>query len=185
MLKTTFMSLETRLSGLCEGVTDLRLTLQEDHPPTFAPVLTDLLSDAGEALLASLEEALVAAGRAQTASRTSPADLAEVCRALLGCHGGVQSALENAQALLSFERRSQLLTLGQERGKAWRAWSQTVLRRLEGLEQTLLETSAAVLEAWRELSERLLERGVFIRATNIGQQLRVPGSHIPSFEETA
>ena len=158
-LETQLSILETCLLELRRALTELRVTIIEDSPLEDPVALVDLLSDAAEDLLSHVEEAAARAGAARRAE-VHPADLREVWTLLADCHEALQGGTAAAFAgLLSMRRRGQLAALGAARGHAWRAWAELVGGRLEHLQSLLLRLHEAALACWRELGERLVERG--------------------------
>lgn len=167
--------LELGLVALQEGLAGLDMTLREDAPEEPGPALVDLLGDAGGELQGWLASALTALAR----ERAGESTLAGVTRTLVHCHERLQRCHRHAlEHLFSLERQRQLQRLAQQRPGAWRRWALAVAGSLERLQWLLADAQQAVFDGWRELSERLLERGVSVQATNIGQQIRVPHDHV-------
>ena len=77
--------------------------------------------------------------------------------------------------LASHDHIAQLLEMGRERGREWRAWSQEVKTAIERCRTPLKAVAKAMVDCWSEVAERLARNSVSVQATNtnIGQQITV------------
>ena len=71
---------------------------------------------------------------------------------------------------LSYERMAQLVNFGEEHGREWAAWVQTVRQGLAHCPEQLQAVSDAHLRCWQELAERAETRSVSAQVTRSGQR---------------
>jgi hypothetical protein len=175
--------LEISFKTLCEHLGLLQETLDELHrsviekPLTRDVVLVDLFSDAVDDLTGWLGEARAAATEGLNAS-VYPA-LDQVRRSLKMCQEKLMLIGDRLTTdLLSYERIAELTSLGCERGGEWMVWARNVKAALESCREPFFEVNQALFVCWLELTERIGTTSVSVQATNIGQQITVPGSEL-------
>jgi hypothetical protein len=172
-LEDTLASLRRELARLQEVVSALRVTVLEDRPARGAVVLVDQLDNLVTELFSALEEA--DADAAQALQINQPNGSHESVRAILRhIHELLNRFTEKYVAeLASHDHIAQLLEMGHERGREWRAWSQEVKTAIERCRTPLKAVANAMVECWSEVTERLARNSVSVHATNIGQQITV------------
>src|SRR5262245_52593096 len=142
-LEATLASLRRDLARLQEVVSALRVTVVEDRPTRGAVVLVDQLDNVVIDLFSALEEADSHAVRALQIDQ--PNGPLESVRALLR---QIHELLNRFTAkyvgeLASHDHIAQLLEMGGERGREWRAWSQEVKTAIERCRTPLKAVAAA------------------------------------------
>lgn len=177
-LRMEFKSLGAQLERLHEMFSDLRQIL-DDHPAEGDKVLLlDSFGDAVEDLLGWLEESLQAcAPLLQSDPQRSEQDFdGNLARqALVSCQDQFNRQMHRFLFdLVSYEKVSQLLRLGRERGGEWQTWAKGIKMELESCQQHLYLTNQALFRCWVEIAECVGMTSVSVRATNIGQQITVP-----------
>ena len=172
-LETTFESLRRELARLQEAVSSLHVTATEDKPVRGDAVLVDRLDNLVTDLSSTLEEADARITQAIQGSRPNgPLDQTRI--ALGEIHGLINrfTALYGGE-LAAHDPVQQLLQMGSERGREWRAWSQVVKTAIERCAAPMKAAADTITECWSELAERLARNSVSVQATNIGQQITV------------
>jgi hypothetical protein len=152
-LEAAFKDVNTQMRSLHEAFVELRLVVVEEQPLLGDHVLAEMYEDVAEDLLGWLTEALAQAGKGQQAAR-HPANLevARVC--LVDCQERYNNISHRYWSnLLSYERLSELLETGRERGGDWLLWSHAVKERLERCRHPLYSTGQSLFRCWRELTE--------------------------------
>ncbi len=174
------MSLESALAGLRrdiallqDAVSALRVTVMEDRPARGSVVLVDQLENVVTELFSALEEA--DAHVAQALQQNQPNGALDTLRtALSGIHELLNRFVAKyVSELAAHDHVARLLEMGKERGREWRAWTGEVKRSIERCAVPMGVVTAAMVECWSELTERLARNSVSVQATNIGQQITV------------
>ncbi|MDP9442536.1 MAG: hypothetical protein M3P34_10265 [Actinomycetota bacterium] len=176
-LREALTTLATELHVLEDSVRGLRATILEDAPePSHAAVvglgypIQDLVGHLAEAT-AAVHDGLVAF--------TSRREVDAALNAVATCQEQVNLAARQLYGeLLAYDRLVELSKLSHERGGAWRSWLRPVRRGLEDCETRVHDLNDALLACWREIGERVGTTSVSVQATNIGQQVTVPGGEL-------
>jgi hypothetical protein len=177
-LRTEFQNLRAQQDRLHEVLSDLRRLL-DDHPAHGEKVLLlDSFGDAVEDLLGWLEES------SQTCAPLLPADPAErnaefdanrARRALVVCQELFNRQLHRFLIdLVSYDKISQLLQVGRERGGEWQGWAKGIKLELETCQQHLYLTNEVMFRCWVELAEWIGMTSIAVHSTSIGQQIALP-----------
>lgn len=174
------MSLEGALGGLRrdiahlqDAVSALRVTVIEDRPARGSVILVDHLENIVTELFSALEEADAHVAHALQHSQANGA-LDPLRTALIGIHDVLNRFVAKYVSELSaHDHIAQLLEMGKERGREWRAWTREVKRAIERCVVPMGVVTAAMVECWNEVTERLARNSVSVQATNIGQQITV------------
>lgn|SRR5262245_11895369 len=170
-LEATLESLRNELARLQEVVTALRVTVMEDRPARGSVVLVDHLDNLVTELVSTLEEADARAGQALQGSQPN-GTLEQVRAAVRDIHQLINGfTAKYAGELATHDRIAQLLEMGRERGREWRAWSGEVKTAIERCAAPLATLAAALVDCWNDLAERLARNSVSVQATNIGQHI--------------
>jgi predicted lipid-binding transport protein (Tim44 family) len=172
-LEAALGALRSELAGLQDVMSALHVTVMEDRPARGAVILVDRLDNVVTELSSALEEADARA--AQALQIDQPHGPLENVRAILR---QIQELLNRFTAkyvgeLASHHAIEQLLQMGRERGREWRAWSQEVKTAVERCQIPLGTVASAMADCWSELADRLARNSVSVQATNIGQQITV------------
>ena len=170
-IEATFQRLFTELRKLQDTLVALRLTVVEDKPSRGEAALVDQLEDSILDLMGYLEESLEKARSAQKAV-AGRADLNGARRALAVCNErfhGIERQF--AAELVSYEKLSDLTTLGRERRGEWLPWSNSVKEGIEQCRDPLDESSKALAACWEEIAERVGMTSVTVQTTSIGQKI--------------
>jgi hypothetical protein len=170
-LEATLESLRRELARLQEVVSALRVTVMEDRPSRGSVVLVDQLDNLVTELFSTLEEADARAGQALQNSQPN-GTLDEVRAAVRDIHDLINGfTAKYAGELATHDRLAQLLEMGRERGREWRAWTREVKTAIERCAAPLATLAAALVDCWNDLAERLARHSVSVQATNIGQHI--------------
>jgi hypothetical protein len=170
-IESMFQNLVSKLGAVREAFESLRLTAVEDRPPRDEVLLVERMGNIVDDLPGWLEEAVAAAGEAQSAVR-HPLD---------GYRTRVALALANDRFIrvkdkffcegISYEQINELTAFGRRRGREWLGWTGSVIQALDQCRAPLCDLDEALLLCWQELSERLGASSVSVQTTNIGQQI--------------
>jgi hypothetical protein len=165
--------LRNDLARLQETVSALHVTATEDKPTRGEVALVARLEDVVTDLCSTLEEA--DAHTTQAIQGSQPNGRLEQTRlALREVHGLINRfTVSYGGELAAHDPIQQLLEMGRERGREWRAWSQVVKTAIERCAAPMKAAAGAIMECWSELAERLMRSSVSVQATNIGQQITV------------
>jgi hypothetical protein len=178
-IEIAFRDLGARLRQARESFDGLRLTVAEDRPLQGEVALIDQRSDTIDDVIGLLDDAAKAAARGQRAAK-STARLDATRQALGRCQESFMAVAQRFGAdLTSYERVAELATLGRSRGGEWRAWAQSVREALRRCEQPIYDTHQALFACWRDLTERATTPLVSVRATGIGQRIKMPADATP------
>ncbi len=170
-LEATFRELFTELKKLQDTLVALRLTVVEDKPRRGDAVLVDHFEDSILDLMGLLDSCLKAARAAHKAAG-HPLDMDGARRALTTCQDGFhQIERQFAGELVSYERLTDLASLGSERRGEWLPWADSVKQGIEQCRQPLDRASKALAACWQEIAERVGMTSVSVRTTNIGQKI--------------
>lgn len=173
-LEASFQSLRMQFQRLRDTMSALHVTIVVDKPVKNDVALVDEIGNTAEDLLGCLEEALIAAHEGWQAVEY-PLNLHRARRALVISQQQYNYFSRRLSTdLMSYERISDLTSLGSERKGEWSAWSSSVRAALERCQQPSYDVSQALFICWQELAERVGMSSVFVQTTNIGQQVAVP-----------
>jgi adenosyl cobinamide kinase/adenosyl cobinamide phosphate guanylyltransferase len=172
-LETTLAGLRRDLAHLQDAVSALRVTVIEDRPARGSVVLVDHLENVITELSSALEEA--DAHVTQALQQNQPNGTLDALRtALPEIHELLNRFVAKfVSELGAHDHIARLLEMGKERGREWRAWTGEVKRAIERCAVPMAAVTAAMVECWSELAERLARNSVSVQATNIGQQITV------------
>jgi hypothetical protein len=149
-VEPSFRELCAKLSGLCEALAGLRMTVVEDRPLAGGSLLAESLGDVAEELLAEAREALDCAQAALRAAGP-PLDAERARTALAACQESFLPVLTRYfSELVRYESLAELHRLGRERGNEWRAWAGTVHQGAEACRLPVHDACAALFAGWRE-----------------------------------
>jgi hypothetical protein len=152
-LETAFKEVNTQMRSLHDVFLDLRLAIVDERPAMGDPVLVDVFGDVADDLLAWLSAALICVGKGTQAAR-HPTQLGEARRHLVSSQEQFNNISHRFWSNLnSYERVSELVYLGRDRGGDWLVWAHTVKERLERCRQPLYSTNLALFRCWKELTE--------------------------------
>jgi len=181
-LEPAFKELSAHCTRLRDTLFEFRTTVVEDKPLKGDVVLVDEFGDAADELAGWLEEALGAIAQAQQAV-SHPTDLDRARRGLAACQTCLNRVSNRFYGdLVSYERISELLEVGGERGGEWSAWARGVKEALYRCRPHLYDVSETVFLCWQEVTERIVTASVSVHATNIGQQISVPEASVKASE---
>ncbi|MEA3213159.1 MAG: hypothetical protein QOE70_6216 [Chthoniobacter sp.] len=170
-LETAFDSLRRSLADLQETVSALQVTVAEDKPARGEAVIVDQLDALVTDLAGALDEADAHAAVAVQSSKAT-AELDQARKALHKLHGLMNRFMAlYAGELAAHNHIAQLLEMGRERGREWRAWSQEAKTGIDRCAAPMNAAASALLDCWAELAERMAHNSVSVQATNIGQQI--------------
>jgi len=170
-LETTLGSLAAALARLQDVLSALRVTVVEDRPARGASVLVDRLDNLVTELSSALEEADARVAQALQVNEFN-GSLEQVRAIAAHVHGLVNRfTAKYSGELASHDQIAQLLEMGGERGREWRAWSQEVKTAVERCRVPLAGLADTMVQCWMELGDRLARQSVSVQATNIGQQI--------------
>lgn len=142
--------LGTQRTLLDEAFGALHVTLCEDRPASTVPALVDRFENIVTELrgvVAELSDSLQQL-QARPRSSTDAEQLKEIHELVL--------RMERCywHELASYVPLGELMRMGQERGRAWQAWSQVVLTATAACVPPLEAIHSALIECWSELAER-------------------------------
>lgn len=178
-IEVAFRDLGARLRQARESFDSLRLTVAEDRPLHGDVALIDQRSDTIDDVIGLLDDAANAVARGQKAAK-STARLDAVRQALGRCQESFLTIAHRfGSDLTSYERVAELVTLGKSRGGEWRVWAQSVREALRRCEQPIYDTHQALFACWRDLTERATTPLVSVRATGVGQRIKMPAEAAP------
>lgn len=170
-IEAAFQTLIGKLGAARDAFASLRLTAVEDRPPRDAVLLVERLGNAVDDLQGWLEESAAAAGEAQQAVR-HPLDGYRAREGLALAHERfIQLEYKFFFEGISYEEIDELSRFGRRRGREWLGWTGSVIQALDQCRAPLRDVDEALLNCWRELSERLGSSSVSVQTTNIGQQI--------------
>lgn len=179
-VEAAFHALEERLRTLRSAFRALRVIAVEDRPQGGDSALLDAMEDAVEDILGWTREALGAAARG-CAAITSFMDVDQARRALTAAQELLDRIGQRlTYDLLSYERLTELATLGEERGGEWVGWAETMNGTLDGCRKPLYDTGQAVLLCWQELTEKLMMVPISVNAVNVREPFGGPGRVHPA-----
>jgi hypothetical protein len=166
-----FLQLTSAYDALCDALQSLSLTVIEDRPPHDEVLLVERLGDVVEDLRGWAEEGRAFAAQAREAI-AHPTELQRAREALGQAHAR-QIQLEHRffGSAVSYETIDGLLRFARQRGREWASWSGGVVQALDACPAPIRTLDEALLQAWRELGERLGARSVSLQLTSIGQQI--------------
>jgi hypothetical protein len=180
-LEATFRQLSVSLHKLHDALNALHVTVG-DKPPDDEAALADGLENAVLDLMGTLHEARKSSMEARRAVG-APVDLDRARRALMVCQKCFHRMEQTfAAELVSYERLSELARLGRARRREWLPWAGSTKAGIEQCREPLELTSKALAGCWEELAERLGTTNISMQATNVGQQITLPKSHIEDLE---
>ena len=174
-LRTEFQNLRTQQERLHEVFSDLRRLL-DDHPAQGNKVLLlDSFGDAVEDLLGWLEESSQTCAPLLPAQTHCDFDINLARRSLVVCQDSFNRQMHRFLIdLVSYDKISQLLQFGRERGGEWQAWAKGIKLELETCQQHLFLTNQVMSRCWVELAEWIGMTSISVQATSVGQQITVP-----------
>ena len=177
-LRTEFQNLRTQQERLHEVFSDLRRLL-DDHPPQGDKVLLlDSFGDAVEDLLGWLEESsqtCMPLLPSKPAVKNDDFDANLVRRALVVCQELLNQQMHRFLIdLVSYDKISQLLQFGRERGGEWQAWAKGIKLELETCQQQMFLMNQVMFRCWVEMAEWIGMTSINVHSTSIGQQITVP-----------
>jgi hypothetical protein len=164
-LQSSITHLDDSLATLEEAVAALHVTLSEDRPAGDVPALVDRFDNTAAELRGDIAEA-----RAKL--RAAPGSDTRATEALRDCHrllNGLSAIY--LRGLASYGAVSDLMDMGDERGRAWQSWCRATLASIESCAEPLAQAHNGLLESWSELAERRAPVSQ-LRAVAI-----TPGSH--------
>src|SRR5581483_697804 len=172
-LAASFNELCTALTALDEAFNQLRVAVH-DGPSRGDSVLVDLFGDAADDLLGWSTGAAGAARAAQQAA-SYPLDTEHARWSLVAAQKTFDLIADRLLSdLLSYERISELTTLGRERRGEWLIWAGGVKSALDACREPLHNVHQALFLCWQEITEHLGTTSVSVQTTNVGQQISVP-----------
>ncbi len=170
-LEETFQALFTELRKLHDTLVAVRLTVVEDKPIRGGSALVDQLEDTILDVMGLLDESLKASRAAQRAVG-NVTDLNSARRALTVCQDRFHRIERQfAAELVSYEKLTDLTTLGSERRGEWLPWSNSVKEGIDQCRQPLDGASKALAACWQEIAERVGMNSISVQTTNIGQKI--------------
>ena len=170
-IETVFQELTTRFEAMREALQNLGLTVIEDRPLRDEVVLVDRLGDVVDELRGWAAEGLAAAAQAERAV-ADPLNGYRARQALAEANERViRLEYKFLGEAASYETIGDLRHFAHKQGREWLGWLRGVQDGLQACRETLHGLDAALLQAWRELSERLGTRSVSLQTTAIGQQI--------------
>lgn len=174
-LRTEFQNLRTQQERLHEVFSDLRRLL-DDHPAEGNKVLLlDSFGDAVEDLLGWLEESSQTCVPLLPSEPAADFDANLVRRPLVVCQELFNRQMNRFLTdLVSYDKISQLLQFGRERGGEWQTWARGIKSELESSQQQMFLMNQAMFRCWVELAEWIGMTSISVRSTSIGQQITVP-----------
>jgi hypothetical protein len=176
-IEVVFQQLATTFDAVREMLQNLGLTVIEDRPPHGEILLVERLGNMVDDLRGWAEEGCVAVNAARQAVAYPP-DMQRARQEL--------ATAQERFLLLKYrffdEAVTQrtidaLLRFGHQRGREWLGWVKSVVLALEACRAPLRMLDEALLQAWKELVERLGVRSMSVHATSISQQIAPSPAH--------
>lgn len=170
-LEATFRELVIELRKLHDTLVAVRLTVVEDKPVRGEAALVDHFEDTTLGIMGLVDESLKAARTAQKAVGNLT-DLNGARRALAVCQEHFHRIERQfAAEMVSYEKLTDLASLGNERRGEWLPWSHSVKEGVEQCRQPMEGASKALAACWQEIAERVGMTSVSVQTTNIGQKI--------------
>jgi hypothetical protein len=174
-LEASFMKLHAELATLNEAFGGFRVAVH-DKPLRGDSVLVDVFGDAADDLLGWVEETLSAALEGRQAA-SYPADIERARWSLVICHKAFNLISDKLWSdLLSYERITEISTLGRERRGEWLVWASGVKSALDSCREPLHNVNQSIFVCWQEITEHMGTTSVSVQTTNVGQQITVPAT---------
>jgi hypothetical protein len=144
--------LTTQQTLLDEALAALHVTLCEDRPAGTAPALLDRFENIVTELRGGATELADHLQSLQTTARSALdaerlGQIHELVLRMERCYW---------HELAAYAAFGELMRMGHERGRAWQAWSQVVLKATQACSPPLEGTHSALLECWSGFAERRL-----------------------------
>jgi hypothetical protein len=154
-LEAAFQNLGVQCRALCDALLELRLTVVEDKPLAGDVVLVDEFGDAADELLGWLDEAMKATVEGQQAVGYR-VEVDRAIRALTTCQERFNHLRRQFSSdLVSYERITELMSVGHERQGEWLAWAHSVKEGLDRCQQPFYDVEHALFLCWQEIAERV------------------------------
>ncbi|MGD0891598.1 MAG: hypothetical protein ABR923_08695 [Terracidiphilus sp.] len=171
-LEATFRNLFVQIRKLCDTLNAVLLTVG-DKPPDRGAALADELENTVLDMLGLAEDARAAARLAEKAV-SSPMNMDRARRALAKCQEKFhQLDQQYSNQLVSYEKLTDLTSLGRDRGGEWKPWAGSMKDAIEQGREPLEETSKALAACWQELVEH--SGTTSISVNNTGQRIVAHG----------
>jgi hypothetical protein len=170
-IEAVFQQLATTFETVREMLQNLGLTVIEDRPPHGEILLVERLGNLVDDLRGWAEEGCAAVSAARQAV-AHPPDMQRARQEL--------AAAQERFLLLKYRFFDEAVThrtidalmrFGHQRGREWLGWVKSVVLALEAGRAPIRMLDEALLQAWKELVERLGVRSMSVHTTNIGQQI--------------
>ena len=170
-IEAVFLQLDTACDAVREALQSLGLTVIEDRPPHDEVLLVERLGNLVDDMRGWTEEGCASVGTAREAV-THPPDLQRARQALSVAHERfLLLEYRFFDEAVTHRTIDALMRFGQQRGREWLGWAKSVVLALDSCRAPIRALDEALLQAWRELGERLGARSVSLQTTNIGQQI--------------
>jgi hypothetical protein len=171
-MEATFRTLFTQVRSLCDTLNAILLTVG-DRPLRQEAVLVDELENSLLEMMGRSEDVRTSAHAAQRAL-APPRDLDRARRALAKCQENFHRVEQQfSSELVSYEKLKDLATLGNDRGREWKAWAGSMKDAIEQCREPLRQVSYALAGCWQELVEH--SGTTSISVTNTGQKIIARG----------
>jgi hypothetical protein len=152
-IATSLRQLETQRRQLDEALCALQVTLSEDRPFGAVPALVDrfenvatelhgIATDLGERIDRLQQEHSIDADRMR--------EIHELMHSFARCYW---------HEFARYAPLRELLHMGDERGRAWQAWTQVVRSAVESCEAPFDRANSALIECWSWLADRRVAHG--------------------------
>jgi hypothetical protein len=154
-IEAVFQQLATACNALRAALQSLGLTVIEDRPPHDDILLVERLGNLVDDLRGWAEECCASVGTARDAV-AHPSDLQRASLALgIANERFVLLEYRFFDEAVTHRTVDGLLRFGQQRGREWLGWSKTVVLGLDSCRAPIRGLDEALLQAWKELGERL------------------------------
>jgi hypothetical protein len=168
-IETVFEDLDKCGRRMSDAVAEVLVTVTEDAP-NGELALVDLLGYDVDDLAEWTREAAAAAAESRRLREERPA---EARRALARSQElWTRSWRKLSFDLLSYDRVSELMSVGRGRSRSWAPWAKSVRQGLEGCRGPLDEYGSAVARCWQELAERACAPAIALQTTGQVQVVR-------------
>jgi len=167
-LEATFRALFFQMRKLCDTLNAIQLTAG-DRPRNRGAMLADELENTVLDILGLAEDARTAA-RVGEKAVAHPTDTERARRALAKCQETFHRVEEQfANELVSYEKLTNLASLGSDRGGEWKSWAGSMKDAIEQGRQPIAETSKVLAACWLELVEHSGQTSISVTTT--GQKI--------------
>lgn len=152
-LERSLRELDAACRTLATRLAELRVTIVEDRPEADDLALITHRRQTIDDLEGDLTEARNAIREARACAEAR--DDHRASRTVIAAHELLlHLEARFVSGLAGYHQLTELVSLGRQRDRLWKAWSDTVRRSVEDCQQALQAATGALLECWKDLAER-------------------------------